>query len=123
MISVLIELARPVSSPSGPRKKDPGLAQEAQRGWGRRQAAIQQQIGDAGLRLDPLGERDIGRADLAEVDDQVGLDGQHHLEIGAAAAAGELAQLRQVARRRREVGQFVRPRRARPASQTLGART
>ena len=64
------------------------LAGQSQGGGRVGEAAVDQQIGDAGLLLHPVGQRDVGVADAAEVEDQVGLDLEDDLEVGGVAAAG-----------------------------------
>ena len=73
------------------------VAQQPQRRRRRLEAAVDQDVGDLGLLLHVVGERDVGVAHGAEVEDQVGLGLEHHLEVGGAAAAGETAERRQVA--------------------------
>ena len=84
------------------------------------EAAVEQRIGNAGLLLHAFGERDIGRARAADVEDEVGLERQHDLEIGGVAAPGDASHLRPAA----DVGQqelaLLRPVGARPAEQQLG---
>ena len=65
------------------------------------EAAVEQRIGNAGLLLHAVGERDVGRADAADVEDEVGLEREHDLEIGGVAAPGDAADLRPAA----DVGQ------------------
>ena len=58
------------------------------------EASIEQRIRNAGLLLHAVGERDVGVVDDADVEDQVGLERQHHFEIGGIAAAGDAPDLR-----------------------------
>ena len=63
------------------------VAEQAQ-GFGRvLEAAIDQDIGNAGLCLHPVGEIDIGVAHRAEINDQIGLGRQDAFEIGLARRA------------------------------------
>ena len=65
---------------------------------GRRlEAAVDQDVGDLGLLLHVVGERHVGVAHGAEVEDQVGLGVEHHLEVGRAAAPGQAAERGQIA--------------------------
>ena len=57
------------------------LAGEAQGGGAVGEPAVDQQIGDAALVLDPARQRDIGLRDAAEVEDQVGPGREHDLEV------------------------------------------
>ena len=84
------------------------------------EAPVEQGIGNAGLLLHALGERDIGRARAADVEDEIGLERQHDLEIGGVAAPGDASHLRPAA----DVGQqelaLLWPVGTRPAEQELG---
>jgi hypothetical protein len=51
-----------------------------------RKAAIEQQIRNTGLLLDPVRKRYIGRVDHTIVDDHIGTRGEHNLDIGRVAA-------------------------------------
>ena len=104
--------------PLGPLLDPENRAEQAHRSGRVFEATIDQDVRDTGLRLDPLGERDIGVAHRAEVDDQVGLGLQQHLEIDRVAT-GERAEHRQVPVFRRDVGQVLGVRRTLPAGQAV----
>ena len=57
------------------------------------QSAVEEDVGDLGLILHIVGEGDVRWADAADVDDQVGLEFQHVLQIGRASAPREPAVL------------------------------
>ena len=84
------------------------------------EAAVEQRIGNAGLLLHAVGERDVGRVDAADIENQIGLEREHDLEIGGVAAPGDAPDLRPPA----DVGQqelaLLRTVGARPAEQKLG---
>ena len=89
------------------------------------QGAIEENVGDLGLILHSVGEGDVRWADAADVDDQVGLELQHVLQIGHASAPREAAVLRQIAhalaeRRPSRPGSACAP--SRPSSPAQGCR-
>ena len=62
------------------------------------EAAVEQGVGDSGLLLHAVGERDIGRIDAADVGDEIGLERENDLEIGGVAAPGDAAHFRPTGR-------------------------
>jgi hypothetical protein len=96
------------------------FADQTQGRRGRLEAAVHQEVRDAGLRLHAVREVDVGVAHRAEIDNQVRLDLQHPLEVGVAATAGQSAGAGQVTIGCRDIRRFFRPERARPAAEHLG---
>ena len=98
---------------------DQGAERAVGRGGGL-EAAVEQRIRNAGLLLDPVGERNISRADVADVQDEIGLERQHGLQIGGVAAPGDASHLGAAADLRQQEFALRRPIGARPAQQQLG---
>ncbi len=96
------------------------LADQAERVGRRLEAAVDEDVGDARLRLHAVREIGIGVAHRAEIEDEVGLQRQHALEVRLAAPPGQPAGLGQVAVRYGDIGPLLGPQRARPAEQALG---
>src|SRR5262245_14832409 len=84
------------------------------------EAAVEQRVGDAGLLLHAVGERDIGRIDAADVENEIGLEREYDLEIGGVAAPGDATHFRPAADVGQEEFALLRPIGARPAEETLG---
>ena len=84
------------------------------------QRAVEQQIGNRGLRLDALGERDVRRGRRADVDDDVRLRLQHALGVRRVAAARQAGEFRQRCNRIRQKRALVVAWRARPADPLFG---
>ncbi|MBV6487736.1 MAG: hypothetical protein GHHEDOFH_01685 [Pseudorhodoplanes sp.] len=84
------------------------------------EAAVDQNIGNAGLFLHAVGERDIGIGDGTEIDDQVRLRRKDDFEVRRSAAPRDTADLRQPGRRGREERGFRRARLAIPADELFG---
>jgi len=82
--------------------------------------AIEQRIGNTGLLLHAIGERNVGRIDVTHVENEIGLECDYRFQIGGVAASGEAADLRPGA----DVGQQELPLLgavgAWPAEQQLG---
>ena len=97
---------------------DQGAERAVGRGGGL-EAAVEQRIRYAGLLLHPVGERHIGRADVANVQNEIGLERQHGLQIGGIAAPGDASNLRPAADLRQQELALRRPIGARPAQQQL----
>ena len=124
MVASAVSISAKVSSTClascSPRSLSPRISpKQPQRRRGRLEAAVDQHVGDLGLLLHVVGERDVGVAHGAEVEDQVGLRLEHHLEIGGAAVTRQPAQRRQVAILRGDVGPLFRRRRIGPARHLL----
>src|SRR5262245_36018800 len=83
-------------------------------------AAVEQRVGNAGLLLHAVGERDIGRIDAADIENEIGLEREHDLEIGGVPAPGDAAHFRPAADVGEEEFALLRPICARPAEQKLG---
>ena len=62
--------------------------------------------------LHAIGERDVGRIHRAVVEDEIGLRGDHGLDVRAAAAPGQAAERRQVGVALRDERALGRPERA-----------
>jgi hypothetical protein len=77
-------------------------SEHAHRVGGAAQPTVEQQIWHGGLVLHASGQRRKGRGHGAEVENDVGLRLQHHLDIGSVAAPGQPAELGQVAHRRQQ---------------------
>ena len=60
------------------------------------EAAVEQRIGNAGLRLHALGQRHESGARRADVEDEIGLERDHRFQVGRVAAPGEAADLGRV---------------------------
>ena len=58
------------------------------------ETAVEQRVGNAGLLLHAIGERNVGRVGVADVENEIGLERQHRFEIGGVAAPGEAADFR-----------------------------
>jgi hypothetical protein len=61
------------------------------------ETAIEERIGNAGLLLHPVGEGDVGIVDGADIENEVGLEIEQHLEVRRVAAPGEAPDLGLVA--------------------------
>ena len=96
------------------------LGGEPQRRRRSGEAAVDQHVGNAGLALHPVGQRDVGVGHRAEVEHEVGLGRDQALEAHRVAAAGQPAGLRQVARRRRQELLLRRRRQTDPADHRVG---
>ena len=84
------------------------------------EAAVEQRVGNAGLLLHPLGQRDEGAAGRADIEDEIGLERDHAFQIGGVAAARDAPDLRARADFRQHVHALFRPVGAGPAEQQLG---
>src|SRR5262245_50200309 len=83
------------------------------------EGAIEEHVRNLGLLLYVVCERNIGRTDTADVNDEIGLEFEHVLEICRASATGEPAILGQLAHALLEKGLLCRAGRAHPADHFL----
>ena len=86
----------------------------------RGEAAVEQRVRNAGLRLNAVGELDEGGARRSGVDDQVGPRGDHRFEVRGARAAGDASDLGPVADTRQQELELFGPVGTRPAQQRVG---
>jgi hypothetical protein len=95
------------------------MAERAQGFGDRFEPAVEEQVGQAGLLLDAVGERDEHRRRGADVHHEVGPRSEQHLHVGRVAAAGEAAQLGEPGVLVREEARLVRAHGARPADELV----
>src|SRR5215468_5668141 len=69
-LSIAGELAAAIAHPQH-------LAHAREHGGNRREAAVEEQVGDSGLLLDALSEGTVGCSERTVVEDEVGVSGQH----------------------------------------------
>ena len=83
------------------------------------ESAVEKHVRDLGLILHVVGERDVGGADAADIDDQVRLELQHILQVGGVPAPREPAVFGQVAHALQQECLLGRARRSHPADHLL----
>src|SRR5262249_58607644 len=88
-IDVVQNVLHAVGELVGALSEPEDAAQKPHRGQRVSEAAVDEQVGDRGLALHAVGERDIRVRNRSEVDDQIGLCGHHDFKDGRVAASGE----------------------------------
>jgi hypothetical protein len=84
------------------------------------ESAVEKQTRHAGLFLDAVGERDIGRIDRAIVENDIGTSRQDFLHAGRIAASGQASEGGQRSISGRHVGALLCRQRQVPVDQLLG---
>jgi hypothetical protein len=84
------------------------------------EATIQQRIGNAGLLLHAVRQRNEGGAGRSDVENEIGFERKHGFQIGGVAASGDAADFGPRANLRKHVGAFLGPVGARPAEKQIG---
>src|ERR1700682_5037582 len=83
------------------------------------EAAIQQRIGNAGLLLYAVRERNEGGAGRSDVENEIGFEREYRFQIGGVAASGDAADFGPRANLGKHVGTLFRPIGARPSDQQI----